>query len=547
MTEESPAAPRYTSLRDYLAVLRRHAVIIVIIAVIGAGAGIADALRQKPVYQSSAQVGFQDPTQELTLVGLGIPTPLTPAQEAAINAASATSPAVMSKVQHRLKTSTSGQALGTDVTPTVSASSGLLQIAANASTPTFAAQLANAVANTLVARSNRQTKAEFTQVANTVRRRIAKLKVSAATSQQLSFYEDELARIDTLATFATSASLQQGAQPSASPISPKKTRNAAIGLALGLLLGILAAFVRDSMDRRLRKPKEFESGFDLPVIGHVRNRTMGRVAYIANGKKAPERVDVDAFRILRRNLEFLDLDKPPRSVLVTSAVAQEGKTTVATSLAVVMAAAGKRTLLVDCDLRRPDLAGRMGVELTPGLAEYLGGSAQPQEILRNVTFSDQPADAKAAVTVGTGAGYLTAGSATANGGSQPGAAGSLPETSASLLHTLVCIPAGSVTDRGAELLGSGRFKEFMEQVTARYDMVVLDSSPLLPVADTLEVLPQVDSVLICARDSRTTRDQARAVRATLGRFPHRPTGVVLTGIKPRGAAYELYAYSYDYS
>ncbi len=540
MTEESPAAPRYTSLRDYLAVLRRHAVIIVIIAVIGAGAGIADALRQKPVYQSSAQVGFQDPTQELTLVGLGIPTPLTPAQEAAINAASATSPAVMSKVQHRLKTSTSGRALGTAVTPTVSASSGLLQIAANGSNPTFAAQLANAVAYTLVARSNRQTKAEFTQVANTVRRRIAKLKVSAATSQQLSFYEDELARIDTLATFATSASLQQAAQPSASPISPKKTRDAAIGLALGLLLGILAAFVRDSMDRRLRAPKEFESSFELPVIGHVRNQTMGRVAYMANGKKAPERVDVDAFRILRRNLEFLDLEKPPRSVLVTSAVAQEGKTTVATSLAVVMAAAGKRTLLVDCDLRRPDLAGRMGVELSPGLADYLTGGVQPQDILRTVTFSERGAEVKAEVTVGAGAEEATAGNGTANGAASSGSRGPL-------VHTVVCIPAGTATDRGAELLGSGRFKEFIEQVTARYDMVILDSSPLLPVADTLEVLPQVDSILICARDSRTTRDQARAVRATLGRFPHRPTGVVLTGIKPRGAAYELYAYSYDYS
>jgi Mrp family chromosome partitioning ATPase len=240
---------------------------------------------------------------------------------------------------------------------------------------------------------------------------------------------------------------------------------------------------------------------------------------------------------LRRNLEFLEHDRPPRSVLVTSAVAAEGKTTVAGSLAFVMAAGGKRTLLVDCDLRRPGLADSVGVEPSPGLIDYLAGGAQPQQILRTVTFAE-PSTTRVMSASVAGEHQAPRGDAAA---SLPGASDA--GTNA-LVHSLVLIPAGSPTDRGAELLGSGRFKEFIEQVTSRYDVVVLDSSPLLPVADTLEILPHVDAVVICARESQTTRDQALAVRSALGRFPSRPTGLVVTGIKPRGAAYEVYAYSY---
>ncbi len=116
-----------------------------------------------------------------------------------------------------------------------------------------------------------------------------------------------------------------------------------------------------------------------------------------------------------------------------------------------------------------------------------------------------------------------------------------------LVHRLVCIPAGAATSRSAELLSSPRFSEFIEQVTSQYDAVVLDSSPLLPVADTLEMLPFADSVIVCVREARTTRDQASAVRSVLARFPRRPAGIVLTGIKPGRAEYEVYEYSHSYS
>jgi Mrp family chromosome partitioning ATPase len=97
---------------------------------------------------------------------------------------------------------------------------------------------------------------------------------------------------------------------------------------------------------------------------------------------------------------------------------------------------------------------------------------------------------------------------------------------------LVCITAGHSTSLPAELLGSRRFAEFVEGIRHAYDVVVFDSAPVLPVGDTLELLTHVDEILMCIRLGRTTRDQAQAARAAIDRLPDRPTGVVITDIKP---------------
>jgi succinoglycan biosynthesis transport protein ExoP len=176
--------------------------------------------------------------------------------------------------------------------------------------------------------------------------------------------------------------------------------------------------------------------------------------------------------------------------------------------------AGKRTLLVECDLRRPDLAERFGLAPAPGLTDYLARHADPQEILQMVELA-----------------HPVAGN---------GSSGSVAEEGAG---TLVCITAGTPSPHPAELLGSDRFRHFLAQVSEAYDMVVLDTSPLLSVADTRELLPNVDGVVLCIRSSQTTREQALAVKAALEHYPHRPTGLVVTGLRPRdGASYGYYSY-----
>jgi Mrp family chromosome partitioning ATPase len=183
-----------------------------------------------------------------------------------------------------------------------------------------------------------------------------------------------------------------------------------------------------------------------------------------------------------------------------------------------MAMAGKRVLLIDCDLRRPTLAGRLHARPRPGLTEYLVGKVSAPDVLQTVKLP----------LVG------------ASNGARPSDNGHRQGASASF----VFVASGSHDSRSAELLGSPRLTEFLREAGGAYDAVVLDSSPLLPVSDTRELLPHVDAVILCARASQTTRDQAAAAKTALSQLPQRPTGLVITGVAAQADDYGAYAYAY---
>jgi succinoglycan biosynthesis transport protein ExoP len=516
--------PRYETLRDYLAVLRRNWIAIVLIAAIGAGAGLADAKRQTSVYQATSAVSFQDPNQDLSLFGLAPSSVQEPAALALENSETLSAPQIVNRVRRNLRTHESVRSLSAAVSGSVT-TGGLLQITASWSNPTFAARLANSVAAIVVANANRSARATFANATGGIRHQISALehgsgRGSAGSATQLSVLENTLGRLETLTNLARGGQVAQVAQPPTTASSPKPLRSAIIGLVLGLALAIILAFLRDALDRRLRTSQDIEASFDYPVVGHIRKRALGKVAYREAAHNKEYRVDVEAYRILRRNIEFLNLDSPPRSVVVTSGVPEEGKTTVATSLAFAMASAGKRTLLIEADLRRPDLAARLGVVRSPGLTDYLAGEKASTEIIHRIQLIEPP--------------------------SQNGHGPAKPESTADAL-SLSVIPAGSPSSQAAELLGSKRFRQLIKQVAESYDAVVIDSPPLLPVSDTLEMLPLAEAVVVCAREAKTKREEAHAVKTALARFPERAVGVVVTGIKPSRHEYEVYSYSYGYS
>jgi Mrp family chromosome partitioning ATPase len=190
------------------------------------------------------------------------------------------------------------------------------------------------------------------------------------------------------------------------------------------------------------------------------------------------------------------------------------------SLASAAAVGGQSVLLVETDLRRPCFARRLGINATPGLTDYLQGSASPSDILQVVELVEPP-------TMAMPNGSTTAMNATA-----------------AAKRSLVCLTAGTATATAAELLSGPRFRDFLGKVSRAYDLVVLDTSPMLAVADPLALASEVDVVLVCVRSDQTTRDQVRSSREILSHLPTHKAGAVITGIK--GGDPDGYGYYYGY-
>jgi Mrp family chromosome partitioning ATPase/capsular polysaccharide biosynthesis protein len=514
-------ATRYASLRDYLRVLRSNWWVILLIALVAGAAAYAMAAREAKSYESTATVSFTAELAELGVIGDGLEggqvTP--PDENSQARAQSVDRIDMVRAVRAELGApKPSIPALQTAVEGSIDEQSGLVNIIAGWSDPDYAARLANLFQQVVVERTNKQARARFEQQRKEIDAQLDSLGTSPSDVAARPSLVAQLIRLRFLAKNAEPATAVERAQASSSPVSPQPVRDTVIALLLGLTIGVLVAFLRDSLDRRLRDSGEIERELGFPVIGHVRNELMGKVVRgkAQGGSSDPD--DLEGFRILRRNLDFLDVDSKTKLILVTSALPEEGKSTVAGSLAYASAASGSPTLLLECDLRRPSLGERMGIETAPGLTDHLASQSTFEDVSRVMPMSNG------------------AGKKDPSGGAE----GTVPGES------LVVIPAGTPSPYPAELLHSSRMRGLLDAVAVHFETVIIDSSPLLPVADTLELLPLVDCVVLCVRSGQTTRDQARAAGAALARFPDRPTGLVITGLrKSEASAYGYYSYSYS--
>ena len=506
-------------LRDVLRVLRRQRWVIVITTLVAVGAAIAYSVLKTPEYRATSVLQFVDQTDYLSELGLSVSfTGESPAQRAAQNATRITSPPVVDAVAKDVDSGLSNTDVKDSVTTSVSPDDNLVSVSAQADSAKLASDLANAYAN--------ETKRILTDGQQTRLLQTAKNLENSVDNQPDGSIakvnaQQNASRLRSIAKVARPVEIVKDATEPGSPASPKPVRDTALALVLGLVFGTLLAFLRDSFDRRLTDPHEVQHELQIPMLGYVEDDALGGVGIAGNGgkkKRGPEH-GLEPFRILRSNVDFLALDRPIKCLAVTSPVAEEGKSSVAAGLASAAALASKRVLLVECDLRRPVLAERFRIDASPGLSDWAVGNAAPNEVIQSFPLDRTNGN--------RGDGQVTA---------------KQPQT-ADGTASLTVISAGTFSPRPAELLASRRFKEFVAQVKEVYDLVVFDCTPLLPVGDALEVLPEADAALLCIRLNQTTREQAQAARAALEHLPQRPLGLVLTGVRPGREGYYYGYYS----
>ncbi len=514
-------AERRNSLVDYARGVRRHRLLLLVVTAIFVVGFVGYSLTKPKTYKASSTVLFQDPSQDLSLTGVSVGIFRTAQELAQIGAQTIIDPQLAAGVQHRLDTRLSARTLANELSATSDPSSGEVTITATGPRASFVANLANAAAKIGASSQAAQERSRYAAAAGSLQQRVKRLGKSRADTNQRLTYDDQIARLRALSVLAQPVQVTSLATPPQSPSSPKPFNDGILGLILGLVVGSVASAVREAFDRRLRSTGDVADVLDLPILAHVGEDAMGKAGLSHSGLGALSDAEVEAFRTLRANLRFRGGGSAPKSVLVTSPMPKEGKSTVAASLAFSYALAGQKTLLIECDFRRPSLAGRLGIGREPGLIDFLLGHSSPEEVVQLVPDA-------LAQPVGNGTSARR-------------------EPSATPLAAIVAgpLPRGQT----AELFETGAFAQFIEQVSQVYDVIVIDTAPLLPVADTLELIHHVDSIVLCARSAQTTRHQAMAGKSALEPTKDRVAGVVVTGVSERDrGSYGYYGYyGYAYS
>ncbi|WP_461172282.1 polysaccharide biosynthesis tyrosine autokinase [Arthrobacter sp. Z1-9] len=284
------------------------------------------------------------------------------------------------------------------------------------------------------------------------------------------------------------------------PTSPNTKLNLALGALVGLAVGVAYAVVRRYLDRRIRKASEIERLFSVPVIGTLPvDHRLDQKSTILDAGTAAQVHDAggamaEALRELRTNLSFLDVDQPPRIIVVTSSVQSEGKSTVTANLAVTMAAAGENVVVVDGDLRRPTLVDVFNLVPGAGVTDVLTGTTELAGVL------------------------------------QPW--GALPNLSV--------LGSGRIPPNPSELLGSRAMKNMLDAL-AKDAIVLIDAPPLLPVTDAAVLSRVADGAVLVIRTGRTTQEQLAQSLGNLDKVKGRVLGAVLNYVPTRGSdAYSYY-------
>ncbi|HTI14699.1 MAG TPA: polysaccharide biosynthesis tyrosine autokinase [Dictyobacter sp.] len=314
--------------------------------------------------------------------------------------------------------------------------------------------------------------------------------------------------------------IDQLAQPATSPVQPNVWINTGAGICVGLLSGLLLVLLIDQMDKRVRTPDVVGELVDWPLLSTVWQTHEGESVINPSGESA----NIEAYRMLRSSIGFAGVDKPLRYVMVTSAAPQEGKSTIAANLAIFMAKAGKSTLLIDADLRRPSMHEKFGIS------------------------ADKPGLSNAILTCGMSSSSFISTPLLGSHMSFSGRAKILE----SFIHTVAGVPnlgvmpSGPLPPNPSELLDSlatQRLFQALEHCGA--EIIIFDTSPLLGLADSSVLAAKMDGAIVVVDTGKTTKVQIRQMQATLMQTGSRVLGYVVNRQR-RSRKFTSYSYYYYY-
>lgn len=444
-------------LRDYLRILRRNWILIVSVTLVGLLSGGALSILTKPTYVSETQlfVSIQNSgsAQELQQ-GNNFSQARVQSYVEIVG-----SPAVLQPAIDALGLSLTADELSGKVTATTQLNTVLISISVADHSPVQAAAVAQAVASSLIATVDS----------------LEKPKVGSGTSP-------------------VSLSIIKPAKAPSLPSAPNTKFNLLLGLLTGLAVGLGIAILKSILDNRIRGEADLRLITDAPLLGGISfDQDAARKPLLTQA--APQSPRAESFRTLRTNLQFANVSGRAKSVLLTSSLPGEGKSTTATNLAIALAQAGQSVCLIDADLRRPMVHEYLGLERNAGLTTALVGAADINELL------------------------------------QPWGE-----------DNLFVLTSGVIPPNPSELLGSSEMKELLDGLEEAFDTVIIDAPPLLPVTDAAVLSQHVGGVVIVVGSHKLKQQDLEKSLNALELVGSTVLGIVLNQLPVKGP--DAYSYSY---
>jgi receptor protein-tyrosine kinase len=447
-------------LSDYLRILRRRwRLVVTTLLVVLVGAALL-TWRTTPQYQSTTQLFISTSASSSAEAYQGN---LFSSQRLSSYADLATGTELATRVASRLDSPLTPAELAAKVTAQASPETVLLNISVTDPEPEVAQQLTQAYGEELMAL-------------------VAELETPPGRSKPV-----------------LKATITDAANLPGSAISPNPLRNMALAFVLGLLLGVGLAVVRELLDTSTKSADDVTTALQAPILGTFAfDSEVGKRPLLTEMSSHEPRAE--AFRVMRTNLSFVDVDAESKAIVITSSLPGEGKTTTAVNTTLALQQAGERTLLIDGDLRRPQAAAMLGLDPTIGLTTALVGKVTASDVIL---------------------------------------------THASGLHVLA---SGAVPPNPSELLQSQAMAGVLRELRAAFDVIIIDAPPLLPVTDAALIASQVDGAVVVVRHGRTTREQLGAARERLEAVGAIVMGSVFNMVprKGRGNYGSGYGYGYGY-
>jgi capsular exopolysaccharide synthesis family protein len=319
--------------------------------------------------------------------------------------------------------------------------------------------------------------------------------IANATAKQLGLVIEQLETPTGAKSSPVKVTLTDPAAPPPGQSSPRPLLNLALGLLIGLALGLAYAFVRESLDTRIKSIDDLTA-----IMGQA---PLGAISFDAKASGKPlvaldqRAVRSESFRSIRTNLQFVNVDKPPQVVVITSAVPGEGKTTSSCNLAITMAQSGQKVVLVECDLRRPRVADYLEISGAVGLTNVLTGQTPLEDAI-------------------------------------------IPWNRGQL----AVLTSGTLPPNPSELLGSHQMVALLERLKLTYDAIVVDAPPLLPVTDGAVIAHAADGAVLVVRHGHTTSEQVRRATEILEQAGAVLLGTVVNFVPVARRPYKSDSYGY---